>query len=199
WPLLTAFALAALVALWWARAPYVYVEFVIWVVLVGGGLGLLWTVRAVVRGSERCLLARVPAGGALSRLLVGGDARWWGGTRTPAGTSGDQRWDLRSRRVRSAQCPSPRRPDMVGCTIRAIRSHSDQDVTGPSLSLARANAVHARPNSNSPRLRRRCRPRGSAPPPRQTSTGRPKRTKNWTPCPAKLPTIWPMEASKNPP
>ncbi|MET9247535.1 hypothetical protein [Nonomuraea sp. NPDC003709] len=48
WPLLTAFSLAALVALWWASAPYVYVEFRLWVFFVGGALALVWTVRAVV-------------------------------------------------------------------------------------------------------------------------------------------------------
>ncbi|GAA2210311.1 hypothetical protein GCM10009850_057700 [Nonomuraea monospora] len=48
WPLLTVFSLASLVALWWASAPYVYVEFFLWAYLVGGILALVWTVRAAV-------------------------------------------------------------------------------------------------------------------------------------------------------
>ncbi|MFG1946138.1 hypothetical protein [Nonomuraea sp. NPDC048826] len=48
WPLLTAFSLAVLVALWWASGPYVYAEFVLWVLFIGGFLTFVWTVRAVV-------------------------------------------------------------------------------------------------------------------------------------------------------
>ncbi|MEV0827907.1 hypothetical protein [Nonomuraea rubra] len=47
WPLLTAFTLAGLVALWWASAPYMYVEFALWAYCSGVILGLIWTVRAV--------------------------------------------------------------------------------------------------------------------------------------------------------
>lgn len=73
WPLLTAFALAALVALWWASAPYVYVEFVIWVVFVGGALGAgcrSW-LGAVPSRASAGRWGFIPSAGRRRRPVVG--------------------------------------------------------------------------------------------------------------------------------
>jgi hypothetical protein len=47
WPLITAFSLAALVCLWWASGPYLYVELFLWAFIAGGLLYLLWITRAI--------------------------------------------------------------------------------------------------------------------------------------------------------
>ncbi|WP_406319548.1 hypothetical protein OHA77_19735 [Streptosporangium sp. NBC_01639] len=49
WPLLTAFSLTALVCLWWASAPYLYVELFLWAFFVGGSVCLLGIIRASQR------------------------------------------------------------------------------------------------------------------------------------------------------
>lgn len=66
WPLLTAFSLAALVCLWWASAPYLYVELFLWAFFVGGSLCLLGIMRGIA-----ALVADVDAVSAhLFRWLV---------------------------------------------------------------------------------------------------------------------------------
>ncbi|MEV4377543.1 hypothetical protein [Streptosporangium sp. NPDC049644] len=48
WPLLTAFSLTALVCLWWASAPYLYVELLLFAFFAGGVLFLVWITRIIV-------------------------------------------------------------------------------------------------------------------------------------------------------